>query len=50
MTVAFEGTEIIPFTLIVILPTNKQLLTPALDRRSAKTESLIWRMPIADMR
>jgi hypothetical protein len=26
---------VIPFTLIVILPTNKQLLSPALDRRSA---------------
>jgi Domain of unknown function (DUF1772) len=28
--------SVIPFTLIVILPTNKQLLSPALDRRSAK--------------
>src|SRR6266851_8848094 len=25
---------VIPFTLIVILPTNKQLLNPMLDRRS----------------
>ena len=29
---------VIPFTLIVILPTNKQLLSPALDRRSAQTQ------------
>src|SRR2546425_2729618 len=29
--------SVIPFTLIVILPTNKQLLNPTLDRRSAKT-------------
>ena len=28
---------VIPFTLIVIVPTNKQLLTPTLDRRSAET-------------
>jgi hypothetical protein len=28
---------VIPFTLIVILPTNKQLLNPALDRQSAET-------------
>ena len=28
--------SVIPFTLIVILPTNKQLLNPALDRRSAR--------------
>jgi hypothetical protein len=33
----------IPFTLIVILPTNKQLLTPTLDRRSAETERLLAR-------
>ncbi|HKN71049.1 MAG TPA: DUF1772 domain-containing protein [Terriglobales bacterium] len=32
---------VIPFTLIVILPTNKQLLTPTLDRRSAETERLL---------
>jgi len=32
---------VIPFTLIVILPTNKQLLSPALDRRSAQTERLL---------
>jgi hypothetical protein len=34
---------VVPFTLIVILPTNKQLLSPALDRRSAKTERLLAR-------
>jgi hypothetical protein len=34
---------VIPFTLIVILPTNKQLLNPALDRRSAQTERLLAR-------
>src|SRR5438105_1395426 len=35
--------SVIPFTLIVILPTNKQLLNPALDRRSAQTERLLAR-------
>ena len=34
---------VIPFTLIVILPTNKQLLSPALDRRSAQTVRLLTR-------
>jgi low temperature requirement protein LtrA len=34
---------VIPFTLIVILPTNKQLLNPTLDRRSAETERLLAR-------
>ena len=29
--------SVIPFTLIVILPTNKQLLSPALDRRSVQS-------------
>jgi hypothetical protein len=29
--------SVIPFTLIVILPTNKRLLSPTLDRRSAET-------------
>jgi anthrone oxygenase-like protein len=33
--------SVIPFTLIVILPTNKQLLNPALDRRSAQTGQLL---------
>ena len=35
--------SVIPFTLIVILPTNKQLLNPALDRRPAQTERLLAR-------
>ena len=35
--------SVIPFTLIVILPTNKQLLNPALDRRSAQTGQLLAR-------
>src|ERR1700737_921865 len=30
---------VIPFTLIVILPTNKQLLNPALDKHSGQTGS-----------
>jgi hypothetical protein len=34
---------VIPFTLIMILPTNKQLLSPALDRRSAQTVGLLAR-------
>ena len=33
----------IPFTLIVILPTNKQLLNKELDRRSQQTEQLLTR-------
>ena len=35
--------SVIPFTLIVILPTNKQLLNPTLDRRSPQTERLFAR-------
>jgi Domain of unknown function (DUF1772) len=35
--------SVVPFTLIVILPTNKQLLSPTLDRRSAQTEQLLAR-------
>jgi hypothetical protein len=35
--------SVIPFTLIVILPTNKQLLNPALDRRSAQAGQLLVR-------
>ena len=31
--------SVIPFTLIVILPTNKQLLSPTLDRRSVRQAS-----------
>src|ERR1700693_1511189 len=34
---------VIPFTLIVILPTNKQLLNPTLDRRSALAVQLLAR-------
>jgi hypothetical protein len=34
---------VIPFTLIVILPTNKLLLNPALDKRSAETGLLLAR-------
>ena len=33
----------IPFTLLVVLPTNKRLLDPALDPRSAETASLLTR-------
>jgi hypothetical protein len=33
--------SVIPFTLIVILPTNKQLLSPTLDRRSAQAGQLL---------
>src|SRR6266699_2092795 len=35
--------SVIPFTLIVILPTNKQLLNPALDKHSAQTGRLLAR-------
>ena len=35
--------SVIPFTLLVILPTNKQLLSPTLDKRSAQTEQLLAR-------
>lgn len=34
---------VIPFTLIVILPTNKLLLSPTLDRRSTETAHLLVR-------
>jgi hypothetical protein len=34
---------VIPFTLIAILPTNKQLLSSTLDIRSAETERLLAR-------
>jgi hypothetical protein len=34
---------VIPFTLIVILPTNKLLLNPTLDRRSVEAERLLTR-------
>ena len=39
---AILGT-VIPFTLIVIQPTNKQLLNQTLDKRSAQTERLLAR-------
>ena len=35
--------SVIPSTLIVILPTNKRLLSPELDRRSAEAERLLAR-------
>ncbi len=33
--------SVMPFTLIVILPTNKLLLSPALDKRSIEAERLL---------
>ena len=35
--------SVIPFTLFVILPTNKRLLSSELDRRSAEAERLLAR-------
>jgi Domain of unknown function (DUF1772) len=35
--------SVIPFTLIVILPTNKLLFSPTLDRRSVEAERLLAR-------
>ena len=35
--------SVIPFTLLVILPTNKQLLSPTLDRRSVEANRLLTR-------
>lgn len=35
--------SVIPFTLIVILPINEQLLSPTLDRRSAQAGRLLAR-------
>ena len=35
--------SVIPFTLIVILPTNKRLLSPTLDKRSIQSERLLAR-------
>jgi hypothetical protein len=32
-----------PFTVVAILPTNKRLLSPALDRRSLEAERLLAR-------
>jgi hypothetical protein len=34
---------VIPFTLVVILPTNKRLLDPNLDRKSAEAATLLER-------
>jgi len=34
---------VIPFTLVVIYPTNKQLLSPELDRRSENAHALLVR-------
>jgi hypothetical protein len=34
---------VIPFTLLVILPTNKRLLDPGLDRASAEAATLLGR-------
>jgi hypothetical protein len=34
---------VIPFTLIVILPTNKQLLNPSPGKHSAQTDQLLAR-------
>jgi hypothetical protein len=34
---------VIPFTLIVILPTNRQLLSSSIDKRSEQTERLLAR-------
>ncbi len=34
---------VIPFTLVVILPTNKRLMSPALDERSAEAGLLLAR-------
>jgi hypothetical protein len=35
--------SVIPFTLIVILPTNKRLLDPTLDKQSVEAERLLSR-------
>ena len=35
--------SVIPFTLIALLPTNKRLLSPTLDRRSAEAERMLTR-------
>lgn len=35
--------SVIPFTLIVILPTNKRLLSPTLDKQSTEAERLLAR-------
>ncbi len=35
--------SVIPFTLLVIMPTNNQLVNPALDKRSESTRRLLAR-------
>jgi hypothetical protein len=40
---AITLSSVVPFTLIVIFPTNKQLLDPALDPSSAKAKNLLVR-------
>ena len=35
--------SVIPFTLVAILPTNRQLLSPTLDKRSVHTGQLLTR-------
>jgi len=35
--------SVIPFTLVVILPTNNRLLDPALDKKSGEVERLLAR-------
>jgi hypothetical protein len=35
--------SVMPFTVVAILPTNKRLLSPALDRRSVEAERLLAR-------
>src|SRR5439155_26024450 len=37
---------VVPFTLIVLLPTNKQLLDPGLDARSASAAALLTRWSV----
>ena len=43
MLVGVRLGSVIPFTLIVILPTNKLLLSPTLDKQSGEAERLLAR-------
>jgi uncharacterized membrane protein len=43
LVVGLMLSSVIPFTLVVILPTNWQLISPALDRRSANASRLLSR-------
>jgi uncharacterized membrane protein len=43
LTAALLLGSVIPYTLIVILPTNKQLLDPSLDRSSTRAALLLRR-------